>query len=128
MIHSTYDYSAPAATTRSTAGVAGKNVESGATIAKTPANPTLFLFEESNAKAVNFGARSTLAGPLTLGAVILLALVVLLRAMVSQVRNRPAPLVISIVAACVVALAVYVVARSPHPSAGGAVTPAQAEQ
>jgi len=129
-IHSTYDYSAPAAPAQSStaAPAAATGGEAGATVVKTPANLTQFMFEDSGAELGGFGARSTLAGPLTLGAVMLLALVILLRTMVSQVRAKPASLVVSIVAACVVALGVYAVARPSHPVAGGAAAPAQAEQ
>ncbi|MFQ5467025.1 MAG: ABC transporter permease [Kiloniellaceae bacterium] len=127
-IHSTYDYSAPAAPAQSSAAATAAGSEAGATVVKTPADGTRFMFEDSGAKAVSLGTPSTLAGPLTLGAVVLLALVILLRTMVSQVRTEQASLVVSIVAACVVALGVYAVARPSHQVPGGAVTPAQAEQ
>ncbi len=119
IIHATYNYSRPAAhgaAAGSPAAVTEQGTKAAPRLSQAaavaPRTPDTFIFETRSPPA-SVGGEPSLAWPVTQGALLLLALLVILRVAVAEVRSGSLSPLIYVVVAAIALLGLYVVTNRP---------------
>jgi ribose transport system permease protein len=139
IIHATYNYSSPAPTgaaagdaTEAAQSTAQAATKSSAPEASTPAAarrvPGPFIFETVRRSPVASDSGPNLAWPITEAAILILALLLILRVTVAEVRSGSLSPLIYVVVIAVALLGLYLVTNRSDALSAGAAPPARSDQ